>query len=190
MRTPRTLLLLVPLSAICPTEPPMHAKDPVVVEDEWTRIPPSKEWLHATADYSGDHKAECAHVLDWVKGEEKCRASLCEHGRDLADEWGQRCPKFADKDAVASVKELKEKLTERATEKPTDCGKDFDTILRDGCSAEDATCEVTGQRWATRLVTRLLEKTIERKLSEPAKIELDPRTCDELRADVAAVADC
>jgi hypothetical protein len=203
MRTPRALLLLVPISAIpflggCPTEPTTRAHDPVVVEDEWTRIPPSKEWLHATADYSGDHKAECAHVLEWVKGEEKCRASLCEHGRDLADEWSQRCPKFAEKDAVSSVKELKEKLTERATEKATDCGKDFDAILRDGCGAEDSTCQVTGQRWATRcgkseatpLVTRLLEKTIERKLSEPGTIELDPRTCDELRADVAAVADC
>ncbi len=203
MRTPRACLFLVPLTAIpflggCPTEPAMRAKDPVVVEDEWTRIPPSKEWLHATADYSGDHKAECAHVLEWVTGEEKCRASLCEHGRDLADEWVQRCPKFADKAAVASVKELKDKLAERATEKATDCGKDFDTILRDGCKADDPTCEATGQRWATRcgkseatpLVTRLLEKTIERKLSEPGKVELDLRTCDELRADVAAVADC
>jgi hypothetical protein len=203
MRTPRALMILVPLTAIpflggCPTEPATRAKDPVVVEDEWTRIPPSKEWLHATADYSGDHKAECAHVLEWVKGEEKCRASLCEHGRDLADEWAQRCPKFAEKDAVSAVKELKEKLVTRATEKATDCGKDFDTILRDGCGAADATCEATGQRWATRcgkseatpLVMRLLEKTIERKLSEPGKIELDPRTCDELRADVGAVADC
>lgn len=176
----------------------MRAKDPVVVEDEWTRIPPSKEWLHATADYSGDHKAECAHVLEWVRGEEKCRASLCEHGRDLSDEWLQRCPKFAEKDAVSSVKELKEKLGERATEKATDCGKDFDRMLRDGCGDDDKTCEAQGQRWATRcgkseatpLVMRLLEKTIERKLSEPGKIELDPRTCDELRAEVAAVADC
>ncbi len=203
MRTPRALLILVPFTAIpflggCPTEPTTRAKDPVVVEDEWTRIPPSKEWLHATADYNGDHKAECAHVLEWVKGEEKCRASLCEHGRVLADEWTQRCPKFAEKTSVFSVKELEEKLVTRATEKPTDCGKDFETILRDGCAAEDATCEATGQRWATRcgkseatpLVMRLLEKTIERKLREPGKIELDARTCDELRADVAAVADC
>lgn len=203
MRTPRALLLLVPLTAIpflggCPTEPTMRAKDPVLVEDEWTRIPPSKEWLHATADFSGDHKAECAHVLASIKGEETCRASLCEHGRDLADDWIQRCPKFAASDALATVKELKEKLVTRATEKATDCGKDFDTLVRDGCGAEDATCEATGQRWATRcgkseatpLVMRLLQKTIERKLSEPATIELDPRTCDELRADVAAVADC
>jgi hypothetical protein len=203
MRTPRALLILVPLSAIpflggCPTEPSMRAKDPVVVEDEWTRLAPSKEWLHATADFSGDHKAECAHVLESVKGEETCHASLCEHGRDLADDWLQRCPKFTSKDTLAEVKELKEKLVTRATEKATDCGKDFDGILRDGCGAEDATCEAAGQRWATRcgkseatpLVMRLLEKTIERKLSEPATIELDPRTCDELRADVAAVADC
>lgn len=203
MRTPRAAVLLLPLTAIpllggCPTEPPPRVKEPVLVEDEWTRIPPSKEWLHATADYSGDHKAECAHVLEWVKGEEKCRASLCEHGRDLSREWLQRCPKFSGNDAVGSVKELEAKLGERATEKATDCGKAFDTMLASGCGDGDPTCKSEGQRWATRcgkseatpLVMRLLEKTIERKLPEPAKIELDPRTCDELRADVAAVAAC
>lgn len=202
MRTLRALGLLVPLTAIpllggCPTEPPARAKEPVVVEDEWTRIAPSKEWLHATADGSGDHRAECAQVLTWVKGEETCRASLCEHGRDLADEWLQRCSKLAEKDAVSAVGEVKEKLGTRATEKATDCGTSFDAILRDGCGS-DATCAIEGQRWATRcgkseatpLVMRLLEKTIERKLAEPAKVELDPRTCDELRADVAAVAEC
>ncbi len=203
MRTPRALLLLVPFTALpflggCPTEPAPRIKEPVVVEDAWTRIPPSKEWLHATADYSGDHPSECVHVLAWVKGEEKCRASLCEHGRDLAGEWLQRCPKFVDKDAVGPVKELQEKLTERATEKPTDCGNAFEKMVRDGCGDDDETCEASGQRWATRcakseatpLVIRLLEKTIERKRSEPAKVELDPRSCDELRADVAAVATC
>ncbi len=203
MRTPRAALLLLPLTAIpllggCPTEPPMRAKEPALVEDEWTRLPPSKEWLHATADYNGDHKAECAHVLAWVTGEEKCRASLCEHGRDLSQEWLQRCPRFTEKDTQSTVNEIATKLTERATEKATDCGKAFDTILHDGCGEADATCQVEGQRWATRcgkteatpLVMRLLEKTIERKLPEPARIELDPRTCDELRADVAAVVGC
>jgi hypothetical protein len=203
MRTPRTLLLLVPFTALpflggCPTEPAPRVKEPVVVEDEWTRIAPSKEWLHATADYSGDHPSECGHVLGWVKGEEKCRASLCEHGRDLAGEWLRRCPKLVDKDTVDPVKELNEKLTERATEKATDCGKAFEKILRDGCGDDDKTCEVEGQRWATRcgkreatpLVMRLLQKTIERKLSVPVKVELDPRSCDELRADVAAAATC
>jgi len=197
------LLLLVPFTALpllggCPTEPPPRAKEPVLVEDEWTRIAPSKEWLHTTADYSGDHSSECAHVLTWVKGEEKCHASLCEHGRDLSGEWIQRCPRFVDKDSLGPVRELKEKLTERATEKPTDCGKAFEKILRDGCGADDKACEVEGQRWATRcgkseatpLVMRLLEKTIERKLSEPAKVELDPRSCDELRVDVASAATC
>jgi hypothetical protein len=204
MRMPRAALILLPLTAIpllggCPTEPPPRAKEPVVVEDEWARIPPSKEWLHATADYSGDHQAECAHVLTWVTGEETCRASLCEHGRDLAHEWLQRCAaKLTDADSAAKVKALEEKLTERATEKATDCGKSFDAMLRDGCSGADTTCASEGQRWATRcgkseatpLVMRLLEKTIERKLPEPAKVELDPRTCDELAADVAAVVAC
>jgi hypothetical protein len=203
MRTPRAVVLLVPLTAIpllggCPTEPPPRAREPVVVEDAWSRLAPSKEWLHATADFNGDHRAECAHVLPWVKGEEACHASLCEPGRDLADEWLQRCSKLAEPDAVSAVGELKEKIGARATEKPTDCGQTFATILHDGCGGADATCQLEGQRWATRcgksesspLVMRLLEKTIERKLPEPAKIELDPRTCDELRADVTAVAEC
>src|SRR4051794_2764054 len=95
MRTPRAFLLSVLalpfVLAACPSEPPVRAREPGTPEDEWSRIAPSKEWLHATADFNGDHKAECEHVLPWVKGEEKCRASLCEHGRDLAAEWVTRC---------------------------------------------------------------------------------------------------
>ncbi len=204
MRLPRRLFakvlpLLAPaLLTGCPTEPPPRAKEPVMQEDEWSRMAPSKEWLYATAEFSGDHKAECAHVLPWVKGEARCRASLCEHGRDLAMEWLSRCPRYAPATSAAEVRELRDKLTVRATEKDTDCGKEFDGMIRSGCGAEDKTCQQAGQTWATRcakaeatpLVMRILEKTIERKLDEPAPVTLDDRTCEELHADVVEGAKC
>src|SRR5690349_17468021 len=100
-------LSLVPLLSACPTEPAAPVKDPTFVEDEWTKTAPSTEWLHATATFNGDHKAECAHVLEWVKGEDHCRASLCEHGRNLAAEWLERCASYSAKTSQDEVKELK-----------------------------------------------------------------------------------
>src|SRR4051812_35749495 len=138
-----TLLLLsaaLPLLSGCPTEPPPRAKEPVMVEDEWSKTPHSQEWLHATANFSGDHKAECAEVLSWVKGEESCKGSLCEHGRELAGEWITRCPKYADPDALADAKVVRAKLTERVAEKPTACGTELDGMLASGCG-DDKTCE-------------------------------------------------
>ena len=143
-------LLALPLAtAACPTErmpPPREAHQP---EDEWSRIPPSKEWLYATSEFNGPHKAECDHVLGWVKGEDACKASLCEHGRDLAGEWLTRCSGLEPPDLVGTVQRLSGTLGGRITEKPTDCARRFDDMVRDGCGA-DATCEATGQRWATR----------------------------------------
>lgn len=204
MRLPRRLLaaalplFAIPLLGGCPTEPPPRAKEPVMQEDEWSRMAPSKEWLYATDEFSGDHKAECAHVLPWVKGEARCRASLCEHGRDLSAEWLNRCPRYAPATSTSEVRELRDKLAERATEKDTDCGKKYDEMIRSGCGADDKTCQKAGQLWATRcakaeatpLVMRILEKTIERKLDEPAQITLDDRTCEELHADVVEGAKC
>ncbi|MFO0755325.1 MAG: hypothetical protein U0359_02465 [Byssovorax sp.] len=192
------ILIALPVLGGCPTEPPPRPKDPAMVEDEWSRTAPSKEWLYATSEFSGDHKAECAHVLPWVKGEARCRASLCEHGRDLASEWMTRCPRYAPASASAEVRELRDKLAERATEKATECGKKLDDMLRSGCGGDDKTCQRSGQLWATRcakaeatpLVMRILEKTIERKLDEPGDVSLDDRTCEELHADVVEASRC
>src|ERR1700761_190192 len=86
-----SLLALPLITAGCPTERMPLPKEALPAEDEWSRIPPSKEWLFAPSEFNGTHQAECEHVLGWVKGEEPCRASLCEHGRDLAGEWLTRC---------------------------------------------------------------------------------------------------
>jgi hypothetical protein len=167
-------------------------------EDEWARLPQSKEWLYATGDFRGtEHEKECDHVLGWVKGEADCKASLCEHGRDLAKDWLARCEKYGTKSATDEVKELASKLGDKAGEKPSDCATQFDTILRDGCGA-DATCEKTSQRWATRcgkaegtpLLLKSLERAVERKLEQPAGITLDTHTCPELAKDLFDAAKC
>ncbi len=202
MLAPRAALL--PLFALsvavagCPTDPAKPPRDILPPEDEWSRIPSSKEWLYATGDFSGPHQAECDHVLGWVKGEEACRASLCEHGRDLASEWLTRCKGIEPGGIVAAAQGVQTKLTARASESPTECSKQLEVIVRDGCG-EDATCLAASQRWATRcaksegtpLVMRILQKTLERKQEQGADaVTLDPRTCDDLRVDVVEAARC
>src|SRR5262245_61041437 len=97
---PRAFFFLVPLAlAGCG---PQHNR-PVDQElaaaaqkkDDWDAAPKVPEWFHATAGFSGNHKAECEEVQKWIKGEEKCKASLCAHGRDLAKDWLARCSKIA-----------------------------------------------------------------------------------------------
>jgi hypothetical protein len=192
-------LLALPLAtAACPTERMPPPKDALAPEDEWSRIPPSKEWLYATSEFNGPHKAECEHVLGWVKGEDACKASFCEHGRDLAGEWLTRCTNLAPPEAVATVRGLQGTLGGRTSEKPSDCARRYEDLVRDGCG-EDKTCEATGQRWATRcaksegtpLVLRILQRTIERKMEQGADpLKLDHRTCEELRVDVMEAGRC
>jgi hypothetical protein len=182
----------------CPTERMPLPREALPPEDDWSRMAPSKEWLYATGEFSGPHKAECDHVFGWVKGEEPCNASLCEHGRDLAAEWLTRCTPFEDAPLVSAAQSLQTQLAGRSAEAATECGKRLEGMVRDGCG-EDATCAATAQRWATRcaktegtpLVMRILQRSLERKAeqgSEPVK--LDPRTCDELRKDLSEAARC
>lgn len=203
MPSPRALLLLflaLPLAlAGCPTERMPLPKDSLPPEDEWSRIPPSKEWLFATGEFSGPHKAECDHVLGWVKGEEACKASLCEHGRDLAAEWVTRCTALEEPPVVAAARQVQAELAQRAAESATDCGKRLEDLVRDGCGSDDPTCLSTGQRWATKcaksegtpLLLRILQRVLERKQEQGADpVKLDPRTCDELRVDVVEAGKC
>jgi hypothetical protein len=175
-----------------------HPRDNLPPEDEWSRIAPSKEWLYATAEFSGPHKAECDHVFGWVKGEESCKASVCEHGRDLAAEWITRCAPFEEPGVIEGARRVQAELATRAGQAPTDCGKRLEAMVREGCGA-DASCLATGQKWATRcakaegtpLTMRILQRFIERRQDQGAEpVQLDPRTCDELRADVAQAALC
>lgn len=204
MRASSVLLLpLLALSALtallgCSTERMPPPRDQLPPEDEWSRIPPSKEWLYATSEFSGSHKAECDHVFGWVKGEAACQASLCEFGSSLADEWKTRCSTLEEPGVVDQARQIHTDLAARAGEAATECGKRLEAILRDGCG-EDATCLPTAQRWATRcakregtpMVMRILQRYLERKQEQGADpVALDLRTCDELRADVIAAGNC
>jgi hypothetical protein len=200
----RRSLLLLPLLALslplagCPTErmpPPKEAMPP---EDEWSKTSTSPEWLFATSDFSGPHKAECEHVLGWIKGEESCKGSLCEHGVNLAATWLQRCTPLVEPALAEQVRSLQAQLAGRTGQKPTECASQLAEIERDGCG-EDKTCAATGQRWATRcaksegtpLVMSMLHRTIERKLEQGSDpVKLDTRTCDELRAELMEAGKC
>jgi hypothetical protein len=167
-------------------------------EDEWSKLPPSKEWLFATSEFNGNHKAECEHVLGWIKGEEACKATLCEHGQALAADWMARCSPAAGAELSGTVRALQGTFGARINEKPTDCAKRLDDLVRDGCG-DDATCQATGQRWATHcakgegtpLVMRMLQRTIERKMEQGSEaLKLDTRPCDELKNEVLEAAKC
>lgn len=202
MPTARSISLLLPLFALalagCPTERMPPPKEALPPEDEWSRMPPSKEWLYATSEFSGPHKAECDHVLGWVKGEEACKGTLCEHGVALANDWLQRCTPLIAPALVDTVRTKQADLSARMNAKPSDCAKDLGDIVREGCG-DDKTCLPTGQRWATRcaksegtpLVMRMLQRTIERKMDQGADpVKLDVRTCEELRAEVISASRC
>jgi hypothetical protein len=201
--SPALLLPLLALSGLtaltgCSSDRMPPPRDQLPPEDEWSRIPPSKEWLYATSEFSGPHKEECDHVFGWVKGEAACKASLCEHGRELAEEWKTRCSSLEEPNVVDQTRQIQADLAARAAEPPTECGKRLEAIVRDGCG-EDTTCLVTGQHWATRcaksegtpMVMRILQRFLERK-QEPGSgpVALDPRTCDELHAEVVAAGKC
>jgi hypothetical protein len=181
----------------CPNEREQHPRDAPPSEDEWSRISASKEWLYATGDFSGPHKAECDHVLGWIKGEASCKGSLCEHGRDLAAEWITRCTPHEEPAVVETARSAQAELATRANAPPTDCGTTFDELVRAGCSA--AECQSKGQRWATRcaktegspLLLRILQRIVERRREQGSEAgELDPRTCEELRGEVMEAGKC
>lgn len=189
----RAIFLLVPLALAGCGAQTTKTVDPEFAaskapKDEWDAAPKVPEWLHATAGFSGNRKAECEEVAKWVKGEDKCKAGLCAHGRDLAKDWLTRCSKIAP-DSYSAVNAVSEKLTAAASEAPTQCGNDLEAILSNGCGT-DTSCASTAQKWATRcgkvegtpLLYRMLERAVERRLSEGQEFELDPRDCDELRA--------
>lgn len=195
---PLSLAVLTSILAGCPTEPSTRAKEGFGPEDEWTTLAPSKEWLHATSDFpAGPHKAECDHVYKWIDGEEKCQATLCEHGRDLALDWATRCARYEPPQMVERARSVGGQYAQRASAPPTACAKALGEVLAESCG-EDKTCLDAGQKWATRcakaegtpLVMRILERHIERRLPEPQPIKLDPRTCEELVTEVREAGKC
>lgn len=188
VRTPIFMLFALALSG-CPKPTPRPTEAEITQKkDEWDTLPRSPEWLHATAGFSGSHPAECEEVRKWVVGEASCKAAMCAHGRDLARDWLARCSKLTP-DGYDAVKASSEKLEAAAGEASTACGKDLEAILSNGCGT-DTTCAETAQGWATRcakaegtpLVLRMLERSVERKLTEPGDFSLDSRSCDELKA--------
>lgn len=199
MRPAHALPALIALAlAGCPKAPAKPvAETETTPRDEWDAIPRTPEWLHATSGFSGNRKEECEEVQRWIAGESACKAALCAHGRDLAKEWLARCSKLAPTGA-ADVKALSEKFATTAAEPPTDCGKEVESILGGGCG-KDATCEMAAQAWGTRcgkaegtpLIVRALERTVQRKMTDPAEpFTLDTRGCGELRAFVAEGLSC
>ncbi len=190
--------LLIVVASACSGEPPPRSREPAAPADPWASLPPVPEWLHVTRDFSGDRKAECAQVAKWIEGEAGCTGPLCGHGKDLADGWLARCASIAGAEAAGKVKELRASLADKADAKASACATQAEAILRDGCGAEDKTCELSAQRWATRcakaeaspITERLLERAVERRLDEPTRVTLDTRACDELRGPLAAAARC
>src|SRR5262245_40250322 len=90
LRNSRNPLLVrfAPLAAVsslmlgCGTD--KGAKTPTGPVDEWANLSRGPEWLHVTSGFSGAHKEECALIQKWVLGDSGCKASACEHARDLA----------------------------------------------------------------------------------------------------------
>jgi len=179
----------------CASEAPKPEVAPAPV-DEWASQPKSSQWLHSLGDFSGSRKEECAEAGKWVLGEAECSASSCENSRDLARDWLSRCTKLVPAE-VAKVKAALATYEERASQPDTPCALSLKPLLAGKCG-DDKTCEGPAQRWATRcgskegspLAARMLARFVQRRIKEPRDVVLDLRTCDELRAEVAAGLSC
>lgn len=190
-------LLALVLTACPPPQPKPVEGEGLAPKDEWDSISRTPEWLHATAGFNGSRKAECEEVLGWIRGEAVCKGAICAHGRDLSREWIARCEKLTPA-GVADVKTLRDKFTASAEEAPSECATQASSILNEGCGKSDPTCERGAQLWATRcgktdatpLLLRALQRSVRRKMEDPADFELDPRGCDELRAFMAEGTSC
>jgi hypothetical protein len=192
--------LLPPLLAVSACVPTPEKRPRVVtprVEDPWTKTTTVPEWLYVTSDAGGSKEAECGAVLTWVRKEAVCKGRLCEHGRDLAASWLERCSTIAPGD-VDEVKGRREALATAAAGPSSACVDEAEALLRDECGGEGTTWREAAQRWATRcarsdgspLVMLILGRLVERRAEEGADEPLDPRSCDELAKDLAGAAAC
>lgn len=171
--------------------------DEPFVEDEWAKTATVPAWLHVTRGAAGSKEAECKVVLEAVKGEAGCKGALCEHGRSLASSFLERC-RTRLPDAKDEVTALRDQLAAAAAETPDACASEAEVLLRDECGDASTTCQETAQKWATRcakavgspIVVLLLQRLVERKAKDGSASPIDPRSCDELRDDMAKGATC
>lgn len=186
--------LLGALTSGCPAPEP-KPQTPAAPADPWASTPKSPEWLHATAGFGGSRKEECALIQKWIAGESECKASACDHARDLARDWLSRCAEIAPGE-VAAVKEARSKYEERAAQPESACAAELKPILEGKCG-DDPTCEAPAQRWVTRcagelgspLGVQILARFVQRRVKDH-DVELDTRSCADLRAEIAGSVAC
>jgi hypothetical protein len=156
----------------------------------------SAEWLFATSASGGDRQRECKDVGKLLLGEAACQGASCEHASRLANDWLEQCRKQAPSSA-ADIEQLQADFELRAEKPKSACGEELDRMLATGCR-EDKDCEAHAQDWATRcsatdgtpLVLLMLQKTLEQTMSEPHRVRLDPRSCDQLAKEVRDASRC
>lgn len=185
-----TLLLV----AACASEAPKRRAEEPRPADPWDDVPHSNEWLYATREATGGHESECKAAFTWIEGEADCRGSGCAHAKNLAKDWLSRCEPH-DGAHVDAVKKALPDFSAKARQEASPCSDEADSLLRDGCP-KTGDCKAAVQSWATRcgkvegspLTARMLERVVERKTGEKAK--LDARSCEELFADIGKGSAC
>src|SRR5262249_44890680 len=127
MRGASAALVVSVLAAVgCAPKPPTPVNEPPPL-DAWDRTPPTKDWEFATKGAGTDKERQCSAVIDWIKGEEHCKAASCSRGLDLSKEWTSRCSGVWP-GSVKTVKGVGETLAERAKE-PSDCAARAEAFL-------------------------------------------------------------
>ncbi len=151
-------------------------------------------WLHATAGSGSSQAAECEHVARALDDESRCQKRLCRYGADLAGEWLDKCTKLKPSQ-VAQTKKLQAQFGEAAQGEKTECAKELEALLGDGCKPES--CAVRAQRWATRcgeteagpLAVGMVQRNGDRTASDEG-MRLDMRSCDTLRDELRKGTSC
>ena len=178
--------------AACGVAPPTNAGRPGRIDtsdDGWRR---SVTWMHATASSASGAKPECAHTERVIAKERAaCEGRLCQHGKELAEEWLDQCTEHAP-DSVDSVRDDADVLRSKVEEAPTRCVGEFRELI-DDCGK---TCVASAQRWATRcaenegspLTVDILQRVASRTVGET--VRLDTRSCATFKEQLHEGARC
>jgi hypothetical protein len=154
-------------------------------------------WVYAVGEVDAPTANDCRKALGLAEAESECVGSVCKYATNLLKDFDAVCRKRSTPDQRQKVADLRSTLTSRATQQPSDCGKEVDEWLERGCG-KDGACEPQARQWAARcsdeikspLAMHLLQRLVENSLSDPRRVKFDVQACFESKKKLEAAAQC
>lgn len=172
--------------------------DPNVAElPQGPRHDYTSTWVYAVGEVEAPTAKDCRKALGLAEAESDCVGSVCKFGVHLLKDFEAVCMKNSSQAERAKARDLHSRLASRASASPTECGKQADEWLQNGCG-KDGACEPQVRQWATRcfdeikspLAKQLLERLVENSLNDPRRVKFDVAACDEAKKKLAEASKC